>query len=97
MDTIVSTAYDGMVNYMMEHNVLLNPKGQSGSSTSIDIATLYQEDYIEKPTDPYNKGTMCKGTVTVTNETSSSTVGLDDYRYKVDVKCSGHNMTRQYP
>lgn len=98
MDTIASSSYDGMVNYMMEKNILLNPKGEPNSSTTIDIETLFQEQYIEKPIDPYNKGTTCKGTVTVTNETSSSTVGLDDYRYQVEVRCSGgHKTVKQYP
>ena len=72
MDTIASSSYDGMVNYMMEKNILLNPKGEPNSSATIDIETLFEEQYIEKPIDPYNKGTTCKGTVTVTNETSSA-------------------------
>lgn len=98
METIASTAYDGMVNYMMENNVMLNPKGQANSSTSISIDTLYQEDYIERPTDPYNNGVMCEGSVSVTNETTSATVGLDDYRYTIQVNCSGgHSVTKQYP
>lgn len=98
METIASTAYDGMVNYMMENSVMLNPKGQSNSSTSINIKTLYDEDYIERPTDPYNNNAVCEGSVSVTNETTSATAGLDDYRYTVKVKCSGgHSMTKQYP
>ena len=98
MDTIASTSYDGMVNYMMENSVMLNPKGQSNSSTSINIKTLYDEDYIERPTDPYNNNAVCEGSVSVTNETTSATAGLDDYRYTVKVKCSGgHSMTKQYP
>lgn len=98
MDTIASTSYDGMVNYMMEKNILLNPKGEDNSELTINIDVLFQEQYIEKPIDPYNKGTTCKGTVTVTNETSSSTTGLDDYRYKVEVRCSGgHQVVKQYP
>lgn len=98
MDTIASTSYDGMVNYMMEKNILLNPKGQPNSTTTIDIETLFQEQYIEKPIDPYNEGTTCEGTVTVTNETSSATAGLADYRYQVKVRCSGgHQIVKQYP
>ena len=98
MGTIASSSYDGMVNYMMEKNILLNPKGEPNSSTTIDIETLFEEQYIEKPIDPYNKGTTCKGTVTVTNETSSATVGLADYRYQVEVRCSGgHKIEKQYP
>ena len=78
METIASTAYDGMVNYMMENSVMLNPKGQSNSSTSINIKTLYDEDYIERPTDPYNNNAVCEGSVSVTNETTSATAGLED-------------------
>lgn len=98
METIASSSYDGMVNYMLENNIMLNPKGQANSSMSMNIADLYQEEYIARPTDPYNKGSVCKGTVSVINETTSATIGLDDYRYTVQIDCSGgHSITKQYP
>lgn len=98
MDTIASTSYDGMVNYMMENNILLNPKGEANSTAMVQIKDLYEENYIEKPTDPYNDGGMCEGTVTVRNETTSSTTGLEDYRYEVHVECSGdHVLDVSYP
>lgn len=98
METIASTAYDGMINYMMENNILLNPKGEEDSTGMVEIEDLYKENYIERPTDPYNDGGMCEGTVTVRNETTSSTTGLEDYRYEVHVECSGnHVLDVSYP
>jgi len=92
METIASTSYDGMVNYMMEHGILLNPAEQSGNSRSIGIDELFDEGYIERPSDPYNSGGLCSGTVTVTNESSSTSTGIDDYRYDVHVECSGDHV-----
>lgn len=98
METIASSSYDGMVNYMMENNILLNPKGEEDSAGMVKIEDLYEGNYIERPTDPYNDGGMCEGTVTVRNETTSSTTGLEDYRYEVHVECSGnHVLDVSYP
>lgn len=94
MDTIASTSYDGAVNYMMENNILLN----SGASQNISIDTLYQEQLIDRPTDPYDNTKMCSGTVIVKNRTNSSTVGLDDYQFTVTVTCTGgKGVTHTYP
>ncbi len=92
METIASTSYDGMVNYMMENGILLNPSGTAGDSQSITIEELYDNNYVERPNDPYNDGAMCSGTVTVTNESTSASTGIDDYRYDVHVECSGDHV-----
>lgn len=84
LETIETTSYDGAVNYMMEHNILLSP----GESETISITTLFEEGYIERPTDPDDNSKDCTGTVVVTNEESSGVAGLDDYTYEVQVKCS---------
>lgn len=94
METIASSSYDGMVMYMMDNNIMLN----KGETKSITIAELYNDERIERPSDPYNDGAMCKGTVTATNKTNSSTIGLEDYQYVVVVNCSGnHSITQKYP
>lgn len=94
METIASSAYDGMVMYMMDNNIMLNP----GETKSVSIETLYNDQRIERPSDPYNDGDICDGSVTVTNNTNDATVGLEDYRYTVVVNCSGkHSVKQQYP
>ncbi len=94
METIGSSSYDGMVMYMMDNNILLNPS----ESISISIEELYNDERIERPSDPYNEGKMCSGTVTVRNATTSSTTGLEDYKYTVNVECTGnHKIEQIYP
>ena len=53
---------------------------------------IYDNNYVERPNDPYNDGAMCSGTVTVTNESTSASTGIDDYRYDVHVECSGDHV-----
>lgn len=94
METIGSSSYDGMVMYMMDNNILLNPS----ESISISIEELYNDERIERPSDPYNEGKMCSGRVTVRNATTSSTTGLEDYKYTVNVECTGnHKIEQIYP
>lgn len=94
METIASSAYDGAVMHLMENNIMLN----KGESVQVTISQLYTDGRIERPADPYSTGKDCTGTVKVTNNTSSSTTGLEDYRYQVTVNCSGsHTKTMKYP
>lgn len=94
METIASSSYDAAVIYLMDNNIMLN----SGEKKSLTIEQLYQEDRIERPSDPYNDGNMCSGQVIVTNNTNNSTTGLEDYKYQVYVNCSGnHKVEQQYP
>lgn len=94
IDTIASTSYDGAVMYLMEKNQWLN----SGESVEISIADLYDNGFIDRPSDPYNSAAMCEGTVKVTNQTTSTTTGLEDYKYEVHVECSSdHTLDKTYP
>ena len=94
IETIASTSYDGSVMYLMDRNILLN----SGEFIEVSIADLYEGDYIDRPSDPYNSVAMCEGTVKVTNETTSITTGLEDYKYEVHVECSSdHTLDQTYP
>ena len=86
-ETLEYTSYDGTVNYMMEHNMLLN----EGESMSVTLAELFEGGYIERPTDPNDNGRLCTGTVTVTNNSTSSTIGLDKYKYVVDLDCGNRD------
>lgn len=86
-ETLEYSAYDGTVNYMMEHNILLN----EGDSMTLTISQLFDEDLIERPTDPNDTGNLCDGTITVTNVSTSSTVGLDKYQYVVDLDCGNRD------
>lgn len=86
-ETLEYTSYDGTVDYMMEHNVLLN----EGETMSVTLAELYAGDYIERPTDPNDNGRLCDGTVTVTNKSNSSTIGLDKYEYVVKLECGNRD------
>lgn len=93
MDQIASTAYDGAVMYWMDENLLLN----EGEKRTVGIDTLYEDQRIDIPSDPYNTTTTCKGNVTVSNP-SGSTGGLNDYQYTVYVDCAGdHDKTYKFP
>ena len=85
--TLEYSAYDGTVNYMMEHNILL----YEGDSMTLTVSQLFDEDLIERPTDPNDTGNLCDGTITVTNVSTSSTVGLDKYQYVVDLDCGNRD------
>ena len=78
------------VNYMMEHNILLN----EGDSMTLTVSQLFDEDLIERPTDPNDTGNLCDGTITVTNVSTSSTVGLDKYQYVVDLDCGNRDQSK---
>ncbi len=94
VETIASTSYDGAVMYLMENNILLNP----GDSIEISIETLYDNQFIDRPSDPYQTSALCTGSVTVTNVTTSATTGLEDYKYEVHVDCSADNdLDQTYP
>lgn len=94
VETIASSAYDGMVNYMMQNNMMLN----SGETFSLTLEEIYDSQFMDRPTDPYNNGVDCVGNVKVTNQSTSSTTGLDDYKYEVHVDCTGdHDIDKTYP
>lgn len=94
MEIIASSSYDGAVMYMMDNNMMLN----TNETATIRIKQLYEDGRIERPADPYNTKTECDGEVVVTNKTTNSTTGLEDYRYTITVNCSGgHSLTQTYP
>lgn len=94
METIASSSYDGAVMYMMDNNMMLN----TNETTTIEIEDLYEDGRIQRPADPYNTKAECDGKVVVQNKTTSSTTGLEDYRYTITVNCSGgHSLTQTYP
>lgn len=88
METIISTAYDGAVNTLMEENIMLN----EGETTTFDILELYENGSIERPADPYNSSKECEGYVKVTNPKASSSAGIDNYQYKVHIECTGNRI-----
>lgn len=93
MDQIASSAYDGAVMYWMDENLLLN----EGEERTVDINTLYEDQRIDIPSDPYNTTTTCKGEVKVENP-SGSTGGLNNYQYTVKIDCAGdHDKTYKFP
>lgn len=94
METIASSSYDGAVMYMMDNNIMLN----KGETFKIGIIELYEDGRIDRPGDPYNTKAECDGKVVVQNKTTSSTIGLEDYKYTITVNCSGgHSLTQTYP
>lgn len=94
METIASSSYDGAVMYMMDNNIMLN----KGETFKIGIIELYEDGRIDRPGDPYNTKAECGGKVVVQNKTTSSTIGLEDYKYTITVNCSGgHSLTQTYP
>ena len=94
METIATSSYDGAVMYMMDNNIMLN----KGETFKIGIIELYEDGRIDRPGDPYNTKAECGGKVVVQNKTTSSTIGLEDYKYTITVNCSGgHSLTQTYP
>lgn len=93
METIISTAYDGAVNTLMEENIMLNEE----ESTSFTLQELYENGSIERPADPYNSSKECEGYVKVTNPKASSSAEIDNYQYKVHIECIGNRtMEKTY-
>lgn len=93
METIISTAYDGAVNTLMEENIMLNEE----ESTSFTLQELYENGSIERPADPYNSSKECEGYVKVTNPKASSSAEIDNYQYKVHIECTGNRtMEKTY-
>lgn len=109
MENLSKTAYDGFVNYMMEQNVLLNPgeiypagANIGNHSAAITLDDLYQDDKIDRPSNPYNTSAMCTGYVyaenPTTNNTNSALHGVDTYKVHVYVDCgSGHEVSEVFP
>lgn len=85
-ETIELSAYDGVRNYMMEESILLN----KGETLKITLRELVDLQYLEDPQDPNRKGETCTGPdsyITVKNETTNNSEGLDDYRFYIHVVC----------
>ena len=77
--TLVQSGETAMNNYLVDHS----------SVTQMTYAELYEQEYLERPTDPGNKIQMCKGRVTVTT-TKGTGKALDTYTYTTDVCCTNY-------
>ena len=96
-DSIIKSAYSASTNYILDNNVEI----KTGESIDVDFDELIG-NYMDSPIDPNAKNTQCKGKVTVTKKSSSSSDSvdsIDDYKYVVKLNCeegSGYTETRSF-
>ena len=105
MENLATTAYDGMLNYMIERNVLLNPNevypagaDTNPESNAITLEELYDDGKIDRPTNPYNTAGVCEGYVYAENKNSKTGTidhGVDTYKVHVYVKCTDEHIVNE--
>ncbi len=81
-DTLAKSSINAAEEYIMDHP----------NETEVSIATLYDEVYLERPSDPGNKGGLCTGKVTI-NKVSGNASQLGTYSYTVTICCTNYNAT----
>ncbi len=90
--TLVQSAETAMNNYFFDHS----------SVGEITFNELYEQNYLERPTDPGDKTKMCKGKVTM--ESFYAVVGtgckedqvLDKYVFNTVICCSNYTYSFEY-
>ena len=82
-------AADAAENYFMEHI----------GENSVTIDKLVEYDYMERAQDPWNKETVCKGTVNIDTDRSTAQSGdtLAQNYYMVKLTCTRGCTCRIYP
>jgi len=79
---MVKSAENAMDEYLMDHP----------GETTVTFEELYNNNYLERPSDPSSKTEMCRGKVISTID-EESTGELEKRNYKVSVCCANYNYT----
>ncbi len=84
-DTMAKSASEAASEYSMDY-IGIN---------SVTLKELYQEQYLEYPTDPLNSSKMCTGKVDITHIANYD--GLDTEEYDVTICCSNFSYIYHFP
>ena len=84
-DTMAKSASEAASEYSMDYIGI----------TSVTLKELYQEQYLEYPTDPLNNSKMCTGKVDITHIANYD--GLDTEEYDVTICCSNFSYIYHFP
>lgn len=90
METLAKTSFEA------SHSKALKDETLVPGTTSYNIQNLATEGFMDKPIDPYDKGKLCTGNVKIDYLKATKGDELDNYVYKVYVKCSSHEINRIY-
>lgn len=64
---------------------------------SVTVAELVEGNYLDTPKDPYNKDGICTGTVERINLKKQAGDAIEEYSYRVKLKCSKGCECKIYP
>ncbi len=82
IDTLVKTTYEAAQTKFSKE------AKESNNKTEYTVAKLYEEGFMDKPTDPSDQKSMCTGEVEIKSTASTDSKSLDDYEYTVYLKCN---------
>lgn len=84
-DHMAKSAANAASEYAMDH---------LGIGT-VTLKELYEDEYLEYPEDPLNKGKMCNGQVKINNSLNYD--GIDTETYDVTICCSNYSYIYHFP
>lgn len=90
-ETLLKTSYEAAQSKAT--NTMADPTS-SPSGIEYSIIDLAKEGYMDDPIDPQKDRSLCTGTVKITGSTNAS--GMNTYKYKVVLTCSGKTRTRTF-
>ena len=86
-DTLANSAMNAAKNYVMDHP----------GTTEVTINDLYEDNYLEKPSDPRNSGSVCTGKVTISVAGVAADENIDEYKYDVKLCCANYSKLYKFP
>ncbi|MBQ9019186.1 MAG: prepilin-type N-terminal cleavage/methylation domain-containing protein [Bacilli bacterium] len=84
-DTLAKSASHAASEYVMDHVGI----------DSVTLEELTEGDYLETPTDPGSKGSICDGKVDIIYQTNSN--ALDTEEYDVTICCTNYRYRYHFP
>ena len=85
-DTMLKSTYEAAENYIMDNNITLNV----GSTKTIQVSELVNEQYLERLTDPVSNSKLCSnrtGSKVVVKRLPNTTGGMINYQYDITIDC----------
>ena len=89
-DALARSAKEGAETYLMDTPAF---------SGELQIKDLYEDGLLEKPIDPADGAYVCDGSVAyeLVTADSDNEGGLDEYKYTVNLCCSGYERAYEFP
>lgn len=81
---LITSSQQAMSEYLMDHPF----------DDEVELDTLVDQGYLEKPQDPYDSSKVCTGKVF--SENVGAATGLDETVYKVILCCSNNHYYTYY-